>query len=97
MNKLDKDCENQYGHKIDFSADFDDNVNHPTHYAHDKVECIDAMESAFGKTAVEDFCLINAFKYIWRSRDKNGLEDIEKAKWYLNKYEELMKKTSGNE
>ena len=64
-------------------------VNHPSHYNQGDVECIDAMKSAFGKEAVKDFCLCNAFKYIWRSRSKNGIEDIQKAKWYLNKFKEL--------
>lgn len=64
-------------------------VDHPSHYNQGGIECIDAMESAFGKEAVKDFCLCNAFKYLWRSRNKNGLEDIQKAKWYLNKFKEL--------
>lgn len=65
-------------------------VHHPSHYNQGKIECIDAMESAFGKEAVENFCLVNAFKYVWRTRDKNGLEDVKKAIWYLNKYKELV-------
>ena len=39
----------------------------------------------FGKEAVIDFCLCNAFKYIWRWKNKNGEEDLEKARWYLHK------------
>lgn len=64
-------------------------VNHPSHYNQGGIECIDAMVSAFGKQAVSSFCLCNAFKYIWRADHKNGLEDIEKANWYINKYKEL--------
>lgn len=64
-------------------------VNHPSHYNQGKIECIDAMVAAFGVEAVENFCLVNAFKYVWRSRDKNGFEDIDKAIWYLNKVKEL--------
>lgn len=64
-------------------------VNHPSHYNQGGVECIDAMVAAFGKEAVENFCLLNAFKYVWRNRDKNGFEDIDKAIWYLNKVKEL--------
>lgn len=41
-----------------------------------------------------DFCLCNAFKYIWRHSRKNGVEDIRKAKWYIDKYLELA---DGNE
>ena len=65
------------------------NVNHPSHYNQGGIECIDAMVAAYGKEAVENFCLCNAFKYVWRNRDKNGFEDIDKAIWYLNKIKEL--------
>lgn len=65
-------------------------VDHPSHYNQGGIECIDAMVSAFGKEAVENFCLCNAFKYVWRNRDKNGFEDIDKAIWYLNKIKELI-------
>lgn len=67
-----------------------DMVNHPPHYASGKIECIDAMVSAFGEKSVADYCLIAAFKYIWRTKNKNGVQDIEKAQWYLNKYKELL-------
>lgn len=67
-----------------------DNVNHPAHYeASTSIECIEAMMLLFGPRAVYDFCMCNAFKYIWRYRNKNGLEDLHKAKWYLDKALEL--------
>ena len=73
----------------------DDQVNHPSHYqSYNKelnIECIDAMRAAFGDEAVVNFCICNAFKYVWRHQSKNGKQDIEKAIWYLNKYLELNK------
>lgn len=71
-----------------------DPVNSPSHYTgHNGIECIDAMESAFGTQTVIDFCIGNAFKYIWRHRDKNNpIEDLYKAKWYITKAQELAKK-----
>ena len=61
-----------------------DNVNHPTHYNSGcGFECIEMMEMVFGKEAVIDYCVVNAFKYIWRHKQKNGAEDIAKAEWYL--------------
>jgi hypothetical protein len=66
-----------------------DNVNHPSHYETGKVECIDAMLETQGKEAVQSFCVCNAFKYLWRHRNKNQLEDVKKAIWYLNKFVEL--------
>lgn len=62
-----------------------DNVNRPAHYTSGGIECIDAMQAAFGDEAVKDFCLCNAFKYLWRHRQKNGVEDLKKARWYLNR------------
>lgn len=64
-------------------------VEHPNHYNQGNIECIDAMQSAFGTQVVKIFCVCNAFKYIWRHPNKNGAEDIEKAAWYLNKYLQL--------
>ena len=66
-----------------------DNVNHPSHYETGKVECIDAMIETQGIDAVKSFCICNAFKYIWRHQNKNQLEDVKKAIWYLNKFVEL--------
>ena len=73
-----------------------DNVNAPSHYCTGKFECIDVMEEVFGKEAVEDFCICNAFKYLYRKNKKNGIEDIQKAQWYLNKYLELEGISSTN-
>ena len=66
-----------------------DNVNHPSHYETGSFECIDVMLETQGKEAVKNFCLCNAFKYIYRHNNKNDLEDIQKAKWYIDKYIEL--------
>lgn len=76
-----------------------DMVNHPSHYETGKFECIEVMEEAISKDAVMAFCLCNAFKYLYRCSRKNGVEDIRKAQWYLNKYLELhdRDKEDGNE
>lgn len=62
-----------------------DPVNRPAHYTSGGIECIDAMTAAFGDEVVKDFCLCNAFKYLWRHRQKNGVEDLKKARWYLGR------------
>jgi hypothetical protein len=70
----------------------DDKVNNPSHYQSyikDGIDCITAMQHAFGIEATATFCKLNAFKYNWRASSKNGNEDIQKAIWYLNKYLEL--------
>ena len=61
----------------------EDVVNHPKHYADFcSLECIEVMEIAFGVEAVIHFCKSNAFKYLWRYKNKNGMQDLEKAMWY---------------
>lgn len=63
-----------------------DNVNHPSHYNNGSVECIDAMEAAtVNKSGAEAVCTSNIIRYLWRYESKNGLEDVKKAQWYLNR------------
>ncbi|WP_430217416.1 DUF3310 domain-containing protein [Paenibacillus humicus] len=63
-----------------------DNVNHPNHYTAGKVECINAIEAATeGLVGFESYVTGNILKYMWRWKRKNGLEDLKKAQWYLNK------------
>ena len=66
--------------------DYEKYYDHPDHYNRGGIECIDAMESAFGRESLISFCLLNAFKYIWRAREKESfVKDITKAIWYLEK------------
>lgn len=58
-------------------------VNHPDHYNTESFECIEVMEEVFGTEAVKNFCKLNAFKYLWRADEKDGMDDIRKAQWYL--------------
>lgn len=66
-----------------------DIVNHPSHYETGKFECFDVMLETQGVEAVRAYCICAAQKYIYRHKRKNGLEDIKKAKWYIDKYIEL--------
>ena len=67
-----------------------DAVNHPEHYETNGIECIDAMIASQGKDSTREFCLCNAFKYIWRNKHKkSSVEDIKKAVWYLEKFLQL--------
>lgn len=67
-----------------------DNIN-PDHYKNQtSLECIEAMEIIFGRDAVIDFCRCNAWKYIWRWKNKNGTEDLDKAKWYLERAFDML-------
>lgn len=63
-----------------------DNVNNPNHYTQGKIECIDAIESAVAhKQGLEAVCVANVIKYLWRYELKNGVEDVRKAQWYINR------------
>jgi hypothetical protein len=63
-----------------------DNVTHPAHYTQGKVECIDAIEAAVtGLTGMEAVCTAQCIKYLWRWKWKNGLEDLRKCLFYLQK------------
>ena len=58
----------------------------PKHYQQGDIECIDAIESAtIHKKGLVAVCTANVIKYLWRCEDKNGLEDLYKARWYLDK------------
>ena len=74
---------------IDFQTDVPkDMVNHPPDYNQKNVECIDAIESATD-SGFEYYLQGNIIKYLWRYRYKNGLQDLKKASWYLNKLIEI--------
>ena len=61
-------------------SETEDKVNHPKHYTNHPsgVECIQITEHM-------NFNLGNATKYIWRADLKNGLEDLKKAAWYVQR------------
>ena len=61
-------------------------VNHPSHYNQGSIECIDAIESATKElSGVDAFCTGNSIKYMWRWKQKGGLDDLKKAKWYIER------------
>ena len=63
-----------------------DMVNHPQHYTQGGIECIDALKAAtVGKRGIEAVCVANVIKYLWRYEKKNGIEDVRKAKFYIER------------
>lgn len=72
-----------------------DPVNHPVHYNQGGIECIDAIKAAtVGKKGIEAVCVGNIIKYLFRYETKNGIEDVRKAKWYVDR---LIKELEFNE
>ena len=60
-----------------------DNVTSPSHYINGNIETIDYLKDTLSKEQYEGFCRGNVLKYISRYPHKNGVEDLNKAKTYL--------------
>jgi hypothetical protein len=70
-----------------------DPVSFPSHYTQGTVECIDAIEAAFGDEGSLFFLQGQVLKYLWRYRGKGApLQDLQKADWYLQR---LIAKVEG--
>lgn len=62
------------------------NVDHPSHYQSGGLEAIDVMEAACAElSGCEAICTSNALKYMFRWKKKGGVEDVKKARWYLDR------------
>jgi len=63
-----------------------ESVDHPDHYQGQGIEVIDIIDSF-----ELDFYRGNIIKYILRAdKKKNELEDLKKAKWYIDKLIQKM-------
>ena len=60
-----------------------DNVTNPSHYINGNIETIDYLKDTLSKEQYEGFCRGNVLKYLSRYPHKNGVEDLNKAKTYL--------------
>jgi len=66
-----------------------DAVNNPPHYTTGGIECIDAMQAMLSREEFIGYLRGNIFKYQWRYKHKNGVEDLRKADWYAQRLVEL--------
>ena len=72
-----------------------DNVNHPKHYCKGGVESIDFVRAAVSNlSGFEAVCVANIIKYMWRYKEKNGIEDVMKAAKYLEWLQEEVEKNA---
>jgi len=69
-----------------------DNVNHPSHYCTGAIEVIEYIEDKLPQEALQGYFVGNIIKYISRYKHKNGLEDLKKAAWYLDRMIKNMEK-----
>tara|TARA_R100000963_G_C4643489_1_gene107275 strand:+ start:1247 stop:1495 length:249 start_codon:yes stop_codon:yes gene_type:complete len=61
-----------------------DSIN-PSHYKDTDIEFIDYCKSSMGSERFKGFLEGNMKKYMHRWKNKNGVEDLKKLKWYLNR------------
>lgn len=63
----------------------DDKIN-PKHYKNSKARCSNCEHpiECIEITRHLNFNIGNAIKYLWRYKDKNGVEDLQKATWYIH-------------
>ena len=66
------------------------NVDHPSHYNQGKTETIDILKEFLTEEEFIGFLKGNVLKYLHRYKYKNGLEDLNKASWYLDKLKEQV-------
>ena len=65
-----------------------DNIN-PSHYQKYPLQMIENMQNSMTPDEFKGYLKGNIMKYISRYQDKNGVEDLKKADWYLNKLIEV--------
>ena len=76
-----------------------DMVNNPPHYNNSKAKCPLCAHriECITITRHMNFNIGNAIKYLWRFSDKNGIEDLKKARWYLDDYIRMVEGEAKNE
>jgi hypothetical protein len=91
INQMLQDVENPLKetpfHKPDFSH-LKDNIN-PEHYKSKSKETIERLQDNLTQGEFKGYLKGNILKYLDRYEHKNGVEDLNKAQWYLNKLIEL--------
>ena len=66
-----------------------DAVKRPSHYGQGEIECIDYIKDFLTREEFIGYLRGNIAKYMHRWRYKNGVQDLEKAQWYLKKLIEV--------
>jgi hypothetical protein len=56
----------------------------PSHYKQGGIECIEAIKAATGDGFI-GYVWGNVLKYLWRWPKKGGVDDLKKARWYLDR------------
>ena len=79
------------GHLFTPATPKDDPVNHPGHYTKGGIECLDAIRASMTDDGFLDFLKGQIIKYVWRYQHKGKpLEDLQKARFYLNRMIDIL-------
>ena len=70
---------------VDDTGNIVDNVNSPSHYGQGKIEAIEYISDFLTKEEYQGYLRGNIAKYLHRFPYKNGIEDLKKARWYLER------------
>ena len=65
-------------------------VTHPDHYTAGDIECIDAIRASMTPAEYRGYLKGNILKYLWRYDRKGGVQDLDKATWYLVRLREVV-------
>ena len=65
-------------------------VTHPGHYTAGDIECIDAIRASMTPAEYRGYLKGNILKYLWRYDRKGGVQDLDKATWYLVRLREVV-------
>lgn len=82
-----EDCWNREIPEQEKQPEAPDMVNKPPHYTAGGIECIDAIGAALSshRDPLGAWLTGQVIKYLWRWPLKNGVEDLKKAKFYLDR------------
>lgn len=83
---VDNDDPFNKAYRFDYQNDTVEEVNHPDRYNKGGIEVWDIMQAYYGKKETQSFDMGCVLKYILRYKDKGGLEDLKKARMYLDHY-----------
>ena len=72
------------------NAPVKDVINNPSHYNQGGLECIDYIEQQLTAEQFEGYLAGNSIKYLQRYQYKNGVEDLKKHQWYVEKLIKAM-------
>lgn len=63
----------------------EDLIEHPGHYTTGGIETIDFIEAKLTDEEMAGYLIGNVIKYVSRWRHKGGVQDLQKARWYLDR------------